>query len=514
MKRTKCVSCSRELKPERRSDMRFCGGACRVRAYRLRRLNEAKKEEAASDAKIPAGLAGAAATTLAAETLREQLTTLNAHQAQDLAALEQERMISAALRTQLAQQCGYFAAEIGRLCAEWQAERAQQLRQMDQAAEEVKLLTDRHRENAELLPHHRREIESLQSALAATADQSQRLLQARSDQGELLDNEIRHSDRLTKENAALRRQVEGLAEQAKLLSAREQSCRGDLVASDQAYTSLHGRYHLLAEQHKGLLASSGNSAERWRCEYNEMVANRNRLLRTSRERYQALWRQHTDLAEGYQAVLSEYDALRCRYNGQIAAYKVLANQYHELQQTGHAAYSALQLKYNSIESQYSRLLGDPAYHQFSWSEERCRIEAEKARLLSEKNQLVERLAEASAAIADLQAITIDQRRKLEFVEREGGIIAGCKEHKPARRKTIKGHRGDAHKLPRTAGVPHSLKDPEQSPSLWKNIAPLLKGAATGVAGVLAVGSLIASGRNELPRLESGQGTIKRLKGTP
>lgn len=200
MKRTKCVSCSRELKPERRSDMRFCGGACRVRAYRLRRLNEAKKEEAASDAKIPAGLADAAAATLAAETLREQLTTLNAHQAQDLAALEQERMISTALRTQLAQQRAHFAAEMKRLCEEWQAERAQQLCQLNQATEEVKLLTERQQEDAELLLHQRHEIATLQSALTETADRCQRLLQSRRDLGELLDNEVKHGDRLAKEN--------------------------------------------------------------------------------------------------------------------------------------------------------------------------------------------------------------------------------------------------------------------------------------------------------------------------
>lgn len=71
----KCTVCRHNLPVKRRSDRRYCGVRCRVRALRLR--GAAQQASDASDdltaAEIAAATAGAAAAALLVETLRKQL---------------------------------------------------------------------------------------------------------------------------------------------------------------------------------------------------------------------------------------------------------------------------------------------------------------------------------------------------------------------------------------------------------------------------------------------------------
>jgi myosin heavy subunit len=71
----KCTVCRHNLPVKRRSDRRYCGVRCRVRAHRLR--GAAQQASDASDdltaAEIAAATAGAAAAALLVETLRKQL---------------------------------------------------------------------------------------------------------------------------------------------------------------------------------------------------------------------------------------------------------------------------------------------------------------------------------------------------------------------------------------------------------------------------------------------------------
>ena len=166
----KCTVCRHNLPVERRSDRRYCGVRCRVRAHRLRGAGLAAQQASdASDdltaAEIAAVTASAAAAALLVETLRKQLNnteeTLD-KQASELSTIRGVLQKTEAARLAAAQDAAiergkvsnlsryYYEAEneIGRLSQEQQAmshalttlraeqaDRALRIQQLDAAKE-------------------------------------------------------------------------------------------------------------------------------------------------------------------------------------------------------------------------------------------------------------------------------------------------------------------------------------------------------------------------------------------
>ena len=143
MNAKKCSVCRQSLPTERRSDRRYCGVRCRVRAYRLRGGAVAAQQgtDASADvtaAEIAAAAASAAAAALLVETLRKQLQDAEEtrdKQVSELSTVRSELQKTEAARLAAAQEaaiqrakvsnlsCYYSEAEneIGRLSQEQQA---------------------------------------------------------------------------------------------------------------------------------------------------------------------------------------------------------------------------------------------------------------------------------------------------------------------------------------------------------------------------------------------------------
>ena len=136
----KCTVCRQNLPVERRSDRRYCGVRCRVRAHRLRGAAQQALEECddLTAAEIAAATASAAAAALLVETLRKQLQDAEGtrdKQARELSKVRSELQKNEDARLAAAQDAAiergkvsnlsryYYEAEneIGRLTQEQQA---------------------------------------------------------------------------------------------------------------------------------------------------------------------------------------------------------------------------------------------------------------------------------------------------------------------------------------------------------------------------------------------------------
>lgn len=119
----KCTVCRHNLPVERRSDRRYCGVRCRVRAYRLRGGAVAAQQgtDASADltaAEIAAAAASAAAAALLVETLRKQLQDAEEtrdKQASELSTVRSELQKTEAARLAAAQEAAIQRAKVSNL---------------------------------------------------------------------------------------------------------------------------------------------------------------------------------------------------------------------------------------------------------------------------------------------------------------------------------------------------------------------------------------------------------------
>ena len=239
-----CVVCGEDLPLLRRSDRRYCGVGCRVRAHKIRgNCQPAQRQPIQDRNHSGAAILGITATAVAVEAIYRDLAQEREQRQKDREELERERQTVAELRAEVQRMSAEQADEPQRLSAALDEERQRlhadfnaEKEQLQQANSQRKLLAEKEASTRQELEHAsarckwlavKRRV--LRKRLAASREQSlqltEQLLAAEEEIGIIGD---KHED-LEIEHDALQSEYNALSGQL------FEQYRGMLAAQEQRY---------------------------------------------------------------------------------------------------------------------------------------------------------------------------------------------------------------------------------------------------------------------------------------
>ncbi len=241
----KCVSCGTELPLERRIDMRYCGGRCRVQAHRIRKGEgqhvRPTKKHGHTALKVALGtVAAATAAAAAIELVREGQDARLEEQARKIADLEAQLQKAQAEKEEARRAQEGLRKQVEQLTREKKEKEAQLLqrgKELDAEKETVKALRNSW-ESAHLdwiLTEHRLiDVSREQAALAKGAFQRAETYRRQlSEANQRIDALLAHTDELTRQlSVATDSQVVQLAEWSSAQSSLQLQSRLDRAAAE------------------------------------------------------------------------------------------------------------------------------------------------------------------------------------------------------------------------------------------------------------------------------------------
>lgn len=364
-----CVVCGEALPLLRRSDRRYCGVGCRVRAHKIRGDCAASRRESPPAAAI----LGIAATAATIEALYRELAQEREQHQRAREEMEKERQTAAELRAEVQRIRTEQAAEPERLRVAIDEERQRLHDEFDIEQERLRLEATFAQERLRTaLREERRLANGREGALYATVTQ----LRDEKARAEDLHRTAEHSNtQLLAERDEVRGQLQQAQSRCKLLTEKESATRQELEQMSARCNRLAAKRKVLK---KRLTASR------------KQISQLKKQLSAADEQIGIISDQHEDLE-------IEYDSLRNRLVEEYRA--LLADQQQRYLQ--------------GASAQHKDLLTENARLQ----SERDELQSHNERLTDAYRALQVRADQQTDKMTHLETIAARQRRQLNHIEK-------------------------------------------------------------------------------------------------